>query len=583
MFGDVAMPETAENDAVRTAEAPVAEAPAAPVRLAARFLPSLTDVAFLVPIVFLFFGLRGATGMLGDGDTGWHIRAGQWMLANGRVIDRDIFSFTKPGQPWFAWEWLWEVIFGWLHQQWGMAAVIFASVMVIGTTFAIVYRLCLRCSGSPIFAIAVTLVAAFASSIHWLARPHLFTMLFVAVFYTLLQRVEEGRTRLLLWLLPLTVLWTNLHGGFLAGISLVGTYAAGEALTWMVEVNPDVRRAALRRAGQYLACAGGCVAASFINPYGYHLHAHLAQYLTDTYALQNIAEFKSLDFLSPIAKYVEGTILVAGATAAWNIYRRRFTPALLMVTWMHLALVSVRHIPLFMILAAPQVAAFLRHLTSQMSQARVKRWIRQHATQLETLNREVSALERVRRIPAVPILAVVILALLLEARPGVAFEPRYDPELYPVRVAETLRGEGRVFTTWVWGGYLIYHLYPAFQVFIDGRSDFYGSDFANQYSDLTKPTHTWQQTLDRYGIRTVLLPVTSPLAVVLKESRRWGPVYDDGVSILFRRTAPGMGAPFSHREGVQASAVVDGGVTAIARSQTNQPVIRGSQPTRGDN
>ena len=49
-----------------------------------RVLPSLTDLAFLMPIVFLFTRLEGAKTMLGDGDTGWHIRTGQWILANGR-------------------------------------------------------------------------------------------------------------------------------------------------------------------------------------------------------------------------------------------------------------------------------------------------------------------------------------------------------------------------------------------------------------------------------------------------------------------------------------------------------------------
>ncbi|MEN6533453.1 MAG: hypothetical protein ABFD89_07310, partial [Bryobacteraceae bacterium] len=75
-----------------------------------RVLPSLTDLAFLMPLVFLFVRMKGVTALLGDGDTGYHIRAGDWMLANGRVPDHDIFSFTRAGEPWFAWEWLWDVM-----------------------------------------------------------------------------------------------------------------------------------------------------------------------------------------------------------------------------------------------------------------------------------------------------------------------------------------------------------------------------------------------------------------------------------------------------------------------------------------
>src|SRR5579872_6307441 len=93
----------------------------------ARFLPSLTDVAFLMPAMFLFIKLEGARSLLSDGDTGWHIRTGEWILSHHRVPQADMFSFSRPGAPWFAWEWLWDVIFAMLHQRWGLAAVVLTS------------------------------------------------------------------------------------------------------------------------------------------------------------------------------------------------------------------------------------------------------------------------------------------------------------------------------------------------------------------------------------------------------------------------------------------------------------------------
>src|ERR1700693_4222618 len=99
-----------------------------------RFLPSMTDFAFLMPLIFIFAGMHGAKTLLGDGDTGWHVRTGEWILAHGRVPDKDVFSFTRPGQPWFAWEWLWDVGAAWLHQHFGMAAVVLASMCVLALT-----------------------------------------------------------------------------------------------------------------------------------------------------------------------------------------------------------------------------------------------------------------------------------------------------------------------------------------------------------------------------------------------------------------------------------------------------------------
>ena len=190
----------------------------------------MTDMAFVLPLVFLFVGMHGAKTLLGDGDTGWHLRTGEWILAHGRVPDHDIFSFTRSGQPWYAWEWLWDVAFGWLHLHFGMAAVLVGSSLVLALTFALLFRLARWKSGDALVALVATLVAAAGSTGHWLARPHLFTMLFTVVFYTLLERVDrDDAARGMLWLLPpLTVLWTNLHGGFFVGILLVGAYAAGE-------------------------------------------------------------------------------------------------------------------------------------------------------------------------------------------------------------------------------------------------------------------------------------------------------------------------------------------------------------------
>ena len=82
-------------------------------------------------------------------------------------------------QPWFAWEWLSDVCFGALHQRWGMAAVVvLAALIIICFTSALLFRLVRRKCNNGFVAIAVTLLATGGCAIHWLARPHLFTLLF---------------------------------------------------------------------------------------------------------------------------------------------------------------------------------------------------------------------------------------------------------------------------------------------------------------------------------------------------------------------------------------------------------------------
>jgi hypothetical protein len=529
-----------------------------------RAMPSLTDLAFLMPIVFLFARLDGAKMMLGDGDTGWHVRTGEWILANGRVPDRDIFSFTKAGEPWFAWEWLWDVVSGWLHQHWGMGAVVLGSIFVLSITFALLYRLVRRKCGNVLIAIAVTFLAVAGSSIHWLARPHLFTLLFTVIFYSILERVRDGNPRLLFLLPILTVPWTNLHGGFFVGIVLVGAYAAGELAAGLVEPLEEVRRAAWTKAKRYLACAGACLLASFANPYFYHLHAHILRYITDPFHTQYVNEFWSLNFHHPVANYFEPMIVLGVVAALWNLFQKRYAYPLLLLGWMHLALMSMRNIPIYLIVAAPLAAEALQDLLRRLPEAGVARWLGRLARGVEELGAGFGATDRLTRVPLTSVMAALVLIMLFYIPSGSSkLEAEYDPQKYPAKAVEVLRADPlqAIFTDDEWGDYLIYRLYPKTKVFVDGRSDFYGARFDEQYLDVLNGKHNWEQILDRYRVETVLLRADACLASTLKQSGRWRPVYDDGVAIIFRSTTRGpQMAQGGSTGGTQVSAASGSGV-----------------------
>lgn len=521
----------------------------------ARLLPSLTDVAFLMPVIFLFAKLDGFRGLLGDGDTGWHVRTGQWILAHHQVPRVDIFSYTKAGQPWFAWEWLWDVLFGWLHQQGGMAAVVVASMLILCFTFALVFRLALRRSGNPILSIVVTFLAVAASSIHWHARPHLVTMLFTAVFLSILDRVQGTRAdsggagspaqagglphKGLLWWLPaLMLLWTNLHGGFFVGIVLVLTYAAGELAAVLFEARPEMRMAALQRSKPYLLCAGVCALVSFANPYGYHLHEHIFSYFFGSKMLDGIGEFQSINFHNSLALYFESMLLLAALCSVWNIRRKRFVDSFLLLGWAHLALLAGRNIAIFVIVAAPIAAVSLREMIEAIPAASVANWCRNLSQRFGEFAAEFGANDR---LPRVHLASAVVLAGLLAVayapNPPVEFRATHDPKHFPVRACNMLGGaEHRtgIFTLDQWADYVIYRFYPNTKVFFDGRSDFYGPSFTEQYTKILSVEPHWERKLARYGVDTILLPVNAPLAGALKQSSRWAVTYDDGYAIMFR-------------------------------------------------
>jgi len=508
---------------------------------AVRLLPSLTDAAFLMPIAFVFLRMGGATGMLGDGDTGWHVRTGEWILAHGRVPDHDIFSFTRSGQPWFAWEWLWDVLFGWLHRQAGMAAVVLGSSLVLALTYALLFRLARRGSHALI-ALAMTLVAAAASAGHWLARPHLFTMLFTVVFLSVLERVERqpGSYRRLCLLPLLMVLWTNLHGGFFVGIILICAYAAGELAVLLRASEDGQRRQALGRARLYLLTAAGCAVATFVNPYFYRLHAHIFTYLADGFYRHNVMEFQSLNFQTGQAVYIE-ILLAAGAAAAfWRLRRGNFTWPLLFAAWAHLALYSTRNVEIFVLLAAAPAAELLSEVLRRAPGWRVAGWLRLGLESFGDFTRECDAFDDGPRWHVSSCAAILVLAAFTYApQPPPACRAAYNPKAFPVRAADQMEKAGLfggVFTEDLWGGYLIYRQYPRGRVFIDGRSDFYGPEFGGKYIQAMNAQAGWEHYLGRYGVQTVLLPPDVPLACLLRQSSAWHLVYDDGVAQIFRHS-----------------------------------------------
>ena len=554
-------------------------------QFAIKFLPSLTDFAFLLPIAFLFGRMDGVQTLLSDCDTGWHIRTGDWMVANRVVPTHDVFSFSKPNGVWFAWEWLSDLVFSGLNHVGGLRAVVLLSLLLLCVIFTLVFRLAAR-HANPLVAIVVTVLAVASSSVHWLARPHLFTLLFLALFFLLLERVREGRPRLAgipyFVLLPAaTVLWTNLHGGFIIGILMVAIYGAGDLLTVAFSADPAMRRPAAKRAASWFGTALACLAASLVNPYGWRLHVHLFEYLRDPYASQHISEFFTLSFHHPAAIFFEALLLLSAASVFWYGSQGRFTESLLLLLFGHAGLLAARNVPLFAIVSAPLVAAAVDAWLLRLPHLAVAGWLRNAGARFNAMaaqTAETDALPRWHLVSAAGF--ALVAAILFAPAPPKQFRSEYDPKSYPAAAVEVLRRDvsARVFTHDEWGDYLIWRLYPTGKVFVDGRSDFYGDDFENKYIDVLSVKKGWEQILDGFGVNTILLPPSIPLAGVLKESSRWRVVYDDGVALIFRPVATAAGNPSS-------VALFDGGAgrdRRVTKTSASGQAITGNQITRSE-
>jgi hypothetical protein len=518
-----------------------------------KLLPSFTDFAFLMPIAYLFGTLGGAKSLLNDCDTGWHIRTGEWILANGAVPRHDPFSYSKSGEPWFAWEWLSDVVLAWLNSVDGLRAVLLFSIAILCATFTLLYLMATRKS-NVMLAIWLTMVAAAASSIHWLARPHLFTLLFLVVFYWGLERIREGRTSAvgIPWfaIFPaITLVWTQLHGGFFVGILMICAYGGGEFLNFLFSSDAEERKAAGLRARGYFLSAAVCGVASLVNPYTYHLHVHMAQYLRNPWNSQHIIEFLSPSFHQPRAMFFEVFLVLGVASAWWCFTKRRYTEVLLVGIWAHAALLASRNIPLFVIVATPIVAAAVQHALDHAAEANVANWVRAVASRFNRMVAQTQEKELVSRWHLVSAGGFALMAAVFFApNPPAKFRAEFDPNRYPEAALAALKPSAgtRIFTNDEWGDYLIW---SRNRVFVDGRSDFYGNDFEDKYHDVLRVKYGWEKTLATFGVDTILMPLDAPLTGALKESSRWRLVYDDGRALAFRSNERTAGEPISAATG----------------------------------
>jgi hypothetical protein len=504
-------------------------------------LPSLTDVAFLMPLIFMFAKLNGAQALLRDGDTGWHIRTGEWILSNHRVPHQDIFSFTKPGAPWFAWEWLSDVIFGWLHLHWGLAGVVVLGMLMLCLTSALLFRLVQRRCGNPLISIVLTFVAVCATSIHWHARPHLFTILFAVVFLYLLERVQSGEIRWLFLLPVIIAVWTNLHGGFFVGLLFLVCYAVGDLFAWLIAADRTAAKPALTSALRYAAAFAACLAATLLNPYTYRLHLFIWHFLGQPF-IDGISEYLTPNFHNTQTRFIEVLLIVGLASAIWSAIHRRFADVLMIIGWAHLSLFSSRNVPIFAIAAAPVAAAALNDVISMVKDANIANWCRSALGGFSGIGTEIAEIDSAWRLHAISALAMCAVGfIVIDNRLDAKYAAHFDAEHFPVGAAEVLAtrpSTTRVFTIDQYADYLIYRMYPNWRVFYDGRADMYGYKHFEKVVKIVNAGGNWQKDLDSFGVESVLLPVEAPLAGALKVSPEWRPVYDNHHAILFDRVHP---------------------------------------------
>lgn len=473
-------------------------------------LPKLRDIFFAA----LFFAVIGFGPRLlnVDGDLGRHITLGNWMLENG-ILTHDVFSHTLYGQPLTPHEWLAQVIFAIFYNFGGLNAVVWLCALLISLTFVLVYQQAYGRGTLLLPAFALALWAAAASSLHWLARPHLFTMLFLALWTCGIETLRR-REPFHWWLLPLLMLiWANTHGAFIAGFVTLAPYLAEDL--WNSRHSQPINR-------QLWWVAGAGLLVSLLNPNGWHLWQTTLGYIRNAYLVGHTAEYLPPNF-HDFSAYPFLLLLVFIIFLLTQSGRKLpLSHALLLAGWSAMALYSVRNVPLFAIVSVPILAEVSGDLLRAQGDAAFLRF-----------DARLRRVESGLRGGLIPIGVTLLLGIALSTDVPLDFEGRgniFFPEIFPVAASDFIAEhpqQGNVFNYFPWGGYLLYRFEGKLPVFIDGQTDFYGEALTRKYEQVITLADGWQNTLDEYAITWALLPSDEPLARALRDQLNWQILYAD--------------------------------------------------------
>jgi hypothetical protein len=453
-------------------------------------------------LVLMSFG-RG--GMLRDPGTFWHTRTGELILGEG-FIRTDPYTFTFGGTWWVPYQWLGEVSMALAHRVAGFDAELLGAVTLLSAVFAWLSVRLLRTGLHPVLVAAVVALGLAAAGSHFHVRPHLFTLAALAATTALLVDCEQGRSpsRSLLWLVPLFIVWTNVHGGLLGGLATVLITSGGWWLFWMLGRPSPV--CSWRATGGLALLALACALTMLASPYGTDMVKIWSVVMGEPVLKLIIIEHRPLDATLPYSWPIFGLAAVYLFVLFGVKGREVRVTWLLPLVWFAQTIDRCRHASLFVVTTLVVLAAMWP----------ATRWARSLAQARPDFYQPDAAVVRRPWWAAVwlPILCV-LLSLSLQIA-GVQLPiigagwARHSAKQWPVELLDAIHasepapGEpNRMFTDYLNGGFAIYHA-PGYKVFVDDRCEVFGGPWLMDYltssrTDQAAAIDRWERTYGTFN------------------------------------------------------------------------------------
>jgi hypothetical protein len=510
--------------------------------------------ALLFTLVFGLFSVE-----VKDPDFWWHLKTGEYIYQNGSLPSTDPFAYTStPKDPVnpeskrikfiLSQYWLAQVFFYWIYHLFSFHGIIFLRAFILTLLVFLVYISTKREGIGNYFSIVLLIPAVLILHTFTGERPQLFSFLFTFLLIYLLEgfrsfSIKEPLISTSLrsfgYLLPIPfimLLWANLHGGFILGIIIALGYILSEWIKYFTKkFGQPVPSGSLKLLTAVTAVS---ILLTVINPNTYNVIPFLIEFGKGPY--------KSMitESMSPLTLFSQGFyepqlityfILLAINALLFFINRNRLdlTDVIIATFLALISLTAARFIPFYTPVGILMIARYSSEMLNNLFRFELYRTFMKKSE--------------------VPLAIILSIVLIIVINNNDLFQKGIRRNTYPEGAARFLkehRISGNMFNPYVWGGYLLWDLYPDYKVFIDGRAlieevFFQEVKVLDAYPKNMEGLPEWKALLNAYKVNFIITFSVGnfsgrlvPLIPALLNDPEWHLIYMDNISLIFLRGSP---------------------------------------------
>jgi len=477
----------------------------------------------VLSLLYLVFATYTLTYTAADPDLWGYMAFGRLFWESDKFPYKDIFAYLPTYDQWVYHEWLTGVLFFPLYQKVGASGLQLLKYCMGLATMGLLFMTALRRGANfysgiwVLFAIIGVLVSGYSP-----VRAQIFTYFFFALSLYLLETARLTKRWKILWcIIPIQILWCNLHGGFLVGLGLIGFYIIGEALSR----KPFI---------PFALVLVFSTLSTLINPYGIEYWYFFIRSIPmprpeivewfSLFAVYKQGIINTFSFL-----YIILTIIFFVLLLLWR-KPRELTACIGLGLTLYLGVKQQRHHCFFFLLAGAYMPVWLMaFLQTMKSDIKIQSILQRIGWKIPTvIGIFFIFLTSVKIINQNPL----SLNLPLQPNPNIKFMAYYP--LGAITYIKEHALSGNILTEFSWGEYLIWALYPQCRVSLDGRYEqVYPENISREYFDFIHARGDYQQFLNKYPPDMILIPSQAEIYSFIKNESQWQKVYADSDTVLF--------------------------------------------------